>query len=52
MHVAVFSQYHTNPDCPATSRHYGLLRHLARTHRVTLLTTPAWAGQRLTKEFA
>ncbi len=51
MHVAVFSQYHTNPDCPATSRHYTLLAHLAKTHRVTLLTTPAWAGQRLTQEF-
>lgn len=51
MHVAVFSQYHTNPDCPATSRHYTLLAHLAKTHRVTLLTTPAWKGQRLTNEF-
>ncbi len=52
MHVAVFSQYHTNPDCPATSRHYTLLAHLAKNHRVTLLTTPAWKGQRLTREFA
>ena len=52
MHVAVFSQYHTNPDCPATSRHYTLLAHLAKTHRVTLLTPPAWKGQRLTREFA
>ena len=51
MHVAVFSQYHTNPDCPATSRHYTLLAHLAKTHRVTLLTTPAWKSQRLTQEF-
>ncbi len=51
MHIAVFSQYHTNPDCPATSRHYALLAHIARTHRVTLLTTPAWKGQRLTREF-
>ena len=52
MHVAVFSQYHTSPDCPATSRHYTLLAHLAKTHRVTLLTTPAWRGQQLTREFA
>ena len=52
MHIAVFSQYHTNPDCPATSRHYALLARLAQTHRVTLLTTPAWKGQRLTQEFA
>ena len=51
MHIAVFSQYHTNPDCPATSRHYTLLAHIAKTHRVTLLTTPAWKGQRLTREF-
>lgn len=52
MHIAVFSQYHTNPDCPATSRHYALLGHIAKTHRVTLLTTPAWESQRLTQEFA
>ncbi|MCC3155042.1 glycosyltransferase family 4 protein [Hymenobacter sp. BT770] len=51
MHIAVFSQYHTNPDCPATSRHYTLLAHIAKTHRVTLLTTPAWKEQRLTEEF-
>ena len=51
MHIAVFSQYHTNPDCPATSRHYALLGHIAKTHRVTLLTTPAWESQRLTQEF-
>ncbi|MGI4832831.1 MAG: glycosyltransferase family 4 protein [Janthinobacterium lividum] len=52
MHVAVFSQYHTSPDCPATSRHYTLLTELARHHRVTLLTTPAWRSQQLTHEFA
>ena len=51
MHIAVFSQYHTNPDCPATSRHYALLAHIAQAHRVTLLTTPAWCGQQLTHEF-
>ncbi|WP_310391498.1 glycosyltransferase family 4 protein [Hymenobacter sp.] len=51
MHIAVFSQYHTNPDCPATSRHYALLAHVAKTHRVTLLTTPAWQSQRLTRDF-
>lgn len=51
MHIAVFSQYHTNPDCPATSRHYTLLAHIAKTHRVTLLTTPAWKAQRLTRDF-
>ncbi|MDO7848338.1 glycosyltransferase family 4 protein [Hymenobacter sp. M29] len=51
MHIAVFSQYHTSPDCPATSRHYTLLAHIAKTHRVTLLTTPAWKPQQLTHEF-
>ncbi|RYU83789.1 glycosyltransferase family 4 protein [Hymenobacter persicinus] len=51
MHIAVFSQYHTNPDCPATSRHYSLLAHLARTHRVTLITTRTWETQRLTREY-
>jgi glycosyltransferase involved in cell wall biosynthesis len=51
MHIAVFSQYHTSPDCPATSRHYTLLAHIARTHRVTLLTTPAWRSQQLTHAF-
>ena len=51
MHVAVFSQYHTSPDCPATSRHYTLLAELARYHRVTLLTTPAWRPQQLTHEW-
>ena len=51
MHIVVFSQYHTSPDCPATSRHYTLLAHMAKTHRVTLLTTPAWRGQQLTQEF-
>jgi len=51
VHIAVFSQYHTNPDCPATSRHYSLLGHLARTHRVTLITTRTWERQRLTQEF-
>ena len=52
MHIAVFSQYHTSPDCPATSRHYTLLTELVKHHRVTLLTTPAWRTQQLTHEFA
>ncbi|OON70573.1 glycosyltransferase family 4 protein [Hymenobacter sp. CRA2] len=51
MHIAVFSQYHTNPDCPATSRHYSLLAHMARRHRVTLITTNTWERQRLTHEY-
>jgi len=52
VHIVVFSQYHTNPDCPATSRHYALLAFIAKKHRVTLITTQAWAGQRLTQDFA
>ncbi|KAA9331580.1 glycosyltransferase family 4 protein [Hymenobacter busanensis] len=51
MHIAVFSQYHTNPDCPATSRHYALLRHIAQHHRVTLISTNTWEAQRLTQQF-
>jgi glycosyltransferase involved in cell wall biosynthesis len=51
MHIAVFSQYHTSPDCPATSRHYTLLAEIAKHHRVTLLTTPAWRSQQLTQEW-
>ncbi|UOQ54583.1 glycosyltransferase family 4 protein [Hymenobacter cellulosivorans] len=51
MHIAVFSQYHTNPDCPATSRHYSLLAHLAKSHRVTLITTRTWEAQRLTQAY-
>ncbi|PJJ48770.1 glycosyltransferase family 4 protein [Hymenobacter chitinivorans] len=51
MHIAVFSQYHSNPDCPATSRHYSLLAQLAQTHRVTLITTRTWEAQRLTHAY-
>ncbi|SNC77473.1 Glycosyltransferase involved in cell wall bisynthesis [Hymenobacter gelipurpurascens] len=51
MHIAVFSQYHTNPDCPATSRHYSLLKYIAKTHRVTLITTRTWEAQRLTQHY-
>ncbi len=51
MHIAVFSQYHTSPDCPATSRHYTLLAEIAQHHRITLLTTPAWRSQQLTHEW-
>ncbi|WBA41594.1 glycosyltransferase family 4 protein [Hymenobacter canadensis] len=51
MHIAVFSQYHTNPDCPATSRHYALLAYLARQHRITLISTCTWEPQRLTQQY-
>ncbi|MGI4761073.1 MAG: glycosyltransferase family 4 protein [Janthinobacterium lividum] len=51
MRIAVFSQYHTSPDCPATSRHYTLLAEIAKHHHVTLLTTPAWRSQQLTQQW-
>jgi glycosyltransferase involved in cell wall biosynthesis len=51
VHIAVFSQYHTSPDCPATSRHYTLLAEIAKYHRITLLTTPAWRSQQLTHDW-
>jgi glycosyltransferase involved in cell wall biosynthesis len=51
VHIAVFSQYHTSPDCPATSRHYTLLAEIVQHHRVTLLTTPAWRSQQLTQQW-
>ena len=51
MHIAVFSQYHTSPDCPATSRHYTLLAEIVKHHRLTLLTTPSWRSQQLTQEW-
>jgi glycosyltransferase involved in cell wall biosynthesis len=48
MHIAVFNQYHNSPDCAATSRHYTFLAHLARRHRVSLITTNTWLHQRIT----
>lgn len=51
MHIAVFNQYHSSPDCAATSRHYSFLAALARRHRVSLITTNAWLHQRITQDF-
>jgi glycosyltransferase involved in cell wall biosynthesis len=51
MHLVVFNQYHSNPDCAATSRHYTFLAYLARRHRVSLITTNTWRHQRLTNDF-
>jgi glycosyltransferase involved in cell wall biosynthesis len=51
MHIAVFNQYHTNPDCAATSRHYTFLAHLARRHRVSLITSNIWLHQRITHTY-
>jgi glycosyltransferase involved in cell wall biosynthesis len=51
MHIALFNQYHCNPDCPATCRHYTFLEYLARRHRITLITTNTWSSQRLSNEY-
>jgi glycosyltransferase involved in cell wall biosynthesis len=51
MHIAVFTQYHSNPDCPATSRHFTFLAYLARHHRVSLITTNTWMHLRLSHHF-
>lgn len=51
MHIAVFNQYHNSPDCAATSRHYTFLAHLARRHRVSLITTNIWLHQRITDNY-
>ena len=51
MHVAVVFQHYNTPDGDATARHYTLLAHLARRHRVTLVASRAWAARRLTDRF-
>ncbi len=51
MHIALFHQYHHNPDCPATCRHYTFTAELAKRHQVTLITSNAWENKRLTHQF-
>lgn len=51
MHIALFHQYHHNPDCPATCRHYTFLAELAKRHRITLVTADAWEQKRLTHAY-
>lgn len=48
MHIAIFHQYHHNPDCPATCRHYTFMAELAKRHQITLVTSNAWENKRLT----
>jgi glycosyltransferase involved in cell wall biosynthesis len=48
MHLALFHQYHHNPDCPATCRHYTFMAELAKRHHITLITSNAWESKRLT----
>lgn len=52
MHILFFYQYYHNADCAATGRHHTLIEHLARRHRVTLLTTNTWYERRITTDFA
>lgn len=51
MHILLLYQYYHNPDCAATGRHYTFLRHLARNHTVTVLTTRLWHDRRITDDF-
>ena len=51
MKVVLFYQYYHNPDCAATCRHYTLLKHLARWHDLTVVTTDTWKERRLTHDF-
>ncbi|RNI23415.1 glycosyltransferase family 4 protein [Rufibacter latericius] len=49
MHIALFHQYHHNPDCPATCRHYTFMAELVKRHQITLITSNAWESKRLTQ---
>ncbi|GGK84552.1 glycosyltransferase family 4 protein [Rufibacter glacialis] len=49
MHIALFHQYHHNPDCPATCRHYTFMAELVKRHKITLITSNAWESKRLTQ---
>ncbi|MFC6996197.1 glycosyltransferase family 4 protein [Rufibacter roseus] len=51
MHIALIHQYHHNPDCPATCRHYTFMAELAKRHQITLITSNAWESKRLTNFF-
>lgn len=50
-HIACFIQHYHTPDCPTAARPYSLIRHLARRHQVTLVTSDAWRKRRLTSDF-
>jgi glycosyltransferase involved in cell wall biosynthesis len=51
MKLTVFNQYHNNPDCPATCRHYSFIQALAKKHEITLITTNTWRHERITSDF-
>lgn len=51
MHILAFIHHYHTPDCATAVRPYSLVRHLARNHDVTLITTDAWRSRRHTDEF-
>lgn len=51
MHIVVFLQYYHTPDCPTAARPYALIERLAREHEVTVITTQAWEGARLSDQW-
>ncbi|ALI99284.1 glycosyltransferase family 4 protein [Rufibacter tibetensis] len=51
MHIALFHQYHHNPDCPATCRHYTFMAELVKRHQITLVTSNAWESKRITRKY-
>ena len=48
MRILAFIHHYHTPDCATAARPYSLIRHLAKTHEVTLVTTDAWRSKRLT----
>ncbi len=51
MHIVCLYQHYCSPDNTAGARAYTILRHLARHHQVTLITSRAWHDARLTQAF-
>lgn len=51
MRILLFYQYYHNPDCPATGRHYQLVKALGRRHDVHVITSDSWEQKRLAHEF-
>ncbi len=51
MHILLFHQYHHNPDCPATCRHYEFAEYWGETHDVTIVSTDAWLSKRISDDF-
>ena len=51
MHIVLINQHHHNYDCAATGRHYTFLKHLAKRHKITLITSDAWRKQQLSQHY-